>query len=84
MHQKATPRVAVDYYAKKIIKWRWLIYPWAVQEDLSCFIKRLSQTPASLEEARQQLSEEFGICISQRRLAEVYAFVQRQQDAKVP
>jgi hypoxanthine phosphoribosyltransferase len=80
MHQKATTRLAVDYSAKKIIKWRWLVYPWAVQEDLIGFIKRLSRTPASLQEARQLLAREFGLRIPQRRLAEVYAMMGRERD----
>lgn len=77
MHQKATTHVAVDYYAKKIIKWRWLIYPWAVQEDLSSFLQHLSPTPGSLEEAQQRLAEQFGVRISRHNLAAVYAFMDR-------
>lgn len=77
MHQKSTTHVAVDYYAKKIIKWRWLIYPWAVQEDISSFIKRLSPTPRALEEAQQLLAKQFGMRVSRRSLEEVYAFMDR-------
>ncbi len=77
MHQKTTTHVAVDYYAKNIIKWRWLIYPWAVQEDISSFLQHLSPTPGSLEEAQQRLAEQFGVRVSRRSLAAVYAFMDR-------
>ena len=77
MHQKATTHVAADYYAKKIIKWRWLIYPWAVQEDISSFLQQLSATPGSLEEAQQRLAEQFGVRIARHSLAAVYAFMDR-------
>lgn len=75
MHHKTTTRVATDYYAKKITRWRWLIYPWAVKEDISSFIMRLSRTPASLEEAQQLLAEQYGINIPLRSLEHVYEFM---------
>jgi len=76
MHQKTTTRTGVDYYARKIISWRWLIYPWAIHEDVSAFLGRLSPPPASQQQARQQLAERYGIRISQRCLREVYEFMQ--------
>ena len=76
MHDKTTTRISVDYYARKIIRWRWLIYPWAIHEDLSAFLNRLSPPPPSLEKAQQQLADQFGIRVSQRCLREVYAFMQ--------
>jgi len=30
-----------DYYARKIIKWRWIIYPWAVYEDIAGFAEKI-------------------------------------------
>jgi hypoxanthine phosphoribosyltransferase len=77
MHQKSTTHVAVDYYAKKITKWRWLIYPWAVQEDISSFIKRLSSAPGALEETQQLLAKQFGLRVKRRSLEEVHAFMDR-------
>lgn len=31
-----------DYFSRKIVKWRWVIYPWAMFEDLSGFINRIT------------------------------------------
>ena len=76
MHHKTTTRMGVDYYARKIIKWRWLIYPWAMQEDISAFLKRLSPLPSSLEQAQQQLADQYGIHISQQILRIVYDFAE--------
>ena len=45
VHHKTVTHFEADYFARKIIKWRWLIYPWAVTEDVSAFLKRL--TPVS-------------------------------------
>ncbi len=71
MHHKAISNVGVDYFAKKIIKWRWLIYPWAITEDISGFLESLS--PETVEEAQQLLAEQFGIKIPSQRLKEIYA-----------
>jgi hypoxanthine phosphoribosyltransferase len=77
MHHKTTTRIDVDYYARKIIKWRWLVYPWAMQEDISAFLERLTPSPSSLENAQQQLADQYGIRISRKLLREVYEFAGR-------
>ena len=76
IHHKTTTRLDVDYYARKIIKWRWLIYPWAIHEDVSAFHNRLSPPPISLEKAQQQLADQYGIRISQRCLRDIYEFME--------
>ena len=30
-----------DFYAQKILKWRWIIYPWARYEDLAGFTEKI-------------------------------------------
>lgn len=75
MHQKITSPYPVDYYAKKIIKWRWLIYPWAVFEDVSGFLRRKETPPTSIEEAELYLSEFFNIHLSRKRLESILSFV---------
>lgn len=70
MHQKSGTTIQVDYSARRIIKWRWLIYPWAVNEDISGFLQRLA--PASLEEAQRLLARQFNIRLSLRRLEAIY------------
>lgn len=70
MHHKIISNVDVDYLAKKIIKWRWLIYPWAITEDISGFLEQLS--PKTVKEAQQLLAEQFGIKIPTQRLEGFY------------
>lgn len=71
MHDKRVTHYKVDYFAKRIIKWRWLIYPWAINEDVSAFIQRLSPPPKTLVEAQQGLAEQFAIHISIKELREI-------------
>ncbi len=77
MHRKTTTHFSEDYYARKIVKWRWLIYPWAMKEDISSFLQRLVPAPDTMEQAQQQLAEHFGINISQQRLKDVYEFMEK-------
>lgn len=37
LHKAVCPKVP-DFYARKVVKWRWIIFPWAVVEDLSAFL----------------------------------------------
>ena len=71
MHDKHVTQYKVDYFAKNIIKWRWLIYPWAINEDINGFIARLSPPPKTLSESQQRLAEQFDIKISLKRLCEI-------------
>ena len=77
MHHKAVTHFEEDYYARKIIKWRWLVYPWAVTEDVSAFLQRLTPAPGSLEDASQLLAERFNIRLSRQRLRDIYASMSR-------
>lgn len=77
MHHKAVSLFDADYSAGKIIKWRWLVYPWAVNEDISAFLKRLTPAPGSLEDAQQLLVQRFNIKISLKRLGDIYTIMER-------
>jgi len=75
MHHKTTTHRSVDYHARKIVKWRWLIYPWARVEDISDFIQRLAPVPKTLQEAQQQLSKQYGITISRHELKQLWEYL---------
>jgi hypoxanthine phosphoribosyltransferase len=61
IHYKTTSPLAPDFFGGSIRNWRWLIYPWAVTEDIGNFISRLPSQPESVEQANHQLLEHFGI-----------------------
>lgn len=75
MHHKLSTHFPIDYYARKIVKWRWLIYPWAVFEDITGFLQRMTPFPETLEEAQQRLLEQYAIKISQKQLKDIYTFM---------
>jgi len=75
LHHKTVSSIAPDFYAKKIIKWRWLIYPWAVIEDLCGFIAAMEPPPKSMTEVSDRLETEHGIKVSQTVLKDAYALL---------
>jgi len=80
MHHKIVSHFSVDYYAGKIIKWRWLTYPWAVSEDITSLLRQISPQPANVEEAQQQLKQRFDVHIPRKQLEQVYTFYINRTD----
>jgi hypoxanthine phosphoribosyltransferase len=71
LHHKKTSTVEPDYYAHHIIKWRWIIYPWAVTEDLTGFIDRMPHRPVDAGEAVMLLQKYCGLRIRQSLVEEI-------------
>ena len=75
MHNKLSTHCSVDYSARKIVKWRWVIDPWARVEDISDFIRRMTPMPETLQETQQQLSKQYGIIISRHELKQFWEYL---------
>ena len=73
LHHKNSSSVDPDFYARRIIKWRWIIYPWAVFEDVSGFLDRLSVKPADAEEAVGLLEKHYGLHVRREMVEEILA-----------
>ena len=59
------------YYATKIVKWRWIIYPWAIVEDVSDFVEVMKDRPGTVEGIRKRLEQDFGLKIRMSVLSDV-------------
>ena len=71
LHYKTCSTFVPDYWAEKQDEWKWIIYPWAVYEDLTGFIERVLIKPMTHEEIRKALKSNFDISISKKDLAEM-------------
>ncbi len=71
LHHKAVSRFRPDYYAQKVVKWRWIIYPWAVTEDLTGFIRRMQPRPATVGDIVDRLAVDHGIRVARHVLRDV-------------
>lgn len=72
LHHKMASTVVPDYYAHKVVKWRWLTYPWALLEDIEGFLARLEPPAYTAEEAAQRLESQFRIRIPRQILSALF------------
>jgi hypoxanthine phosphoribosyltransferase len=72
LHHKKISTITPDYYAQKIVKWRWITYPWAIVEDVQGFIKHLDPEPANVRAAIDYFYKSYRIKISQQIMEQVY------------
>ncbi len=59
LHEKTGSPVRADYAAGSIDEWRWLIYPWAVVEDVGGFLREMRPPPTDVSEADRRLREDY-------------------------
>lgn len=75
LHHKTVSRYRPDYFATRVVKWRWIIYPWAVAEDVSSFIQAMQPKPTDIADIGQRLKSDHGIRLSPAILADVAALL---------
>lgn len=47
LHHKTVSSYTPDFYAERVEQWRWIIYPWAVIEDLRSILAKMESPPAT-------------------------------------
>ena len=68
LQHKKQSTLKPDFYAKTLIKWRWIIYPWAVVEDIGGFLRAMPVLPESIEAASTMLQADHGVTVPPRLL----------------
>ncbi|MGD2074558.1 MAG: phosphoribosyltransferase [Gammaproteobacteria bacterium] len=71
LHHKNVSDFEPDYFAEEVVDWHWIVYPWALIEDLSGFLREMRSPPASAEAFDAFLREQHGIRVSREMLEEV-------------
>ena len=80
LHHKAVSSFVPDFCAAEVTEWRWLIYPWAILEDVSGFIRELGLTDASPERMQAAIEADYGVQISGEILSDANALVRHAID----
>jgi hypoxanthine phosphoribosyltransferase len=75
LHHKVTSALTPDYWAKRILKWRWITYPWALVEDLTVLASRMRPPPKDEKALWRKLRDETGIALPERLFSQVAAVV---------
>lgn len=61
LHHKSVSSFVPDYFASEVSEWRWIIYPWAVMEDLRSFLGDMTPPPPDLASFSARLRDDYGI-----------------------
>lgn len=73
LQQKQVSPFIPDFFGAGIRTWRWIIYPWAVHEDIGGFLGRMEagERPGSVQEAAAFFSRHYGIRVPNRVLEDI-------------
>lgn len=78
LHEKTSSPIRADHAAATITEWRWLIYPWAVVEDVGGFLRQMQPRPTSVAEAAERLQADYGLQLPEQQLTRLLALVQQE------
>ncbi|RLI90346.1 MAG: phosphoribosyltransferase, partial [Candidatus Altiarchaeales archaeon] len=76
MH-KSTSDFEPDFYAEKIERWIWVIFPWNFNEDVGNLIKRILKDKGNLKpmEIREELKKNFDLDVDLKDVEEVLSYL---------
>jgi len=74
LHEKTSTVQPADFRAIVIRQWRWILYPWAVVEDVGQFVRDMRPTPQNMGEIRKRLDDQYGLAPSPAQLDRVLHF----------
>lgn len=84
IHHKIESRIVPDFHARKILKWRWIIYPWAVVEDLSAFARGFEPPPGDPDTLGRLLWSERRLKVKRATLEDVLALMAVPTRSRTP
>jgi hypoxanthine phosphoribosyltransferase len=68
LHEKSNTVFPANYVGVYLKRWKWLIYQWAMTEDVLSFLQRDGLLNATLDKAQQHLLDTYKLKVSQQRL----------------
>jgi hypoxanthine phosphoribosyltransferase len=75
LHHKTVSAFEPDHYAAVVKKWRWIVYPWAVTEDLAVLIGAFEPATRDRETIQRQLLAHHGIEPSVEQIEDALALI---------
>jgi hypoxanthine phosphoribosyltransferase len=72
LQHKTCSTFVPDFYALKIIKWRWIIYPWARYEDLAGFLEKIIlHKSLNLSQIITEFKNRYNLAVKEPELLEI-------------
>ena len=75
LHHKQVSRFTPDFYAQRVVKWRWITYPWAVVEDLTEILAQRVPVPLHAAQVERCLAGGIGLRLPKAVLDQVAPIV---------
>lgn len=75
LHHKAVSRYTPDFYANIVEEWRWIIYPWAVMEDLRSMLRDMDSPPATAEDLASYIKQKHDLVVPRQSLEDVLSIL---------
>ncbi len=76
LHHKVTSSFVPDFYAKKVVKWRWIVYPWAMIEDVAGIIGTLEPRATDVPQIMARLERDYGLRLPRRTVVDALTFME--------
>ena len=77
LHEKSSARANADFHAEAVEAQRWLLYQWALVEDVIGFVDRMAPRPTTAHEARDRLVAEFGLRLTDAQWQKAHDLMDR-------
>ena len=78
LDHKLTSDFHPEYFSHTIVKWRWLIYPWAVMEDIGSLLAKIDSQPSTVEEAASAFLETYRCKLPRQLLEDLFAKMKKE------
>ena len=77
LHEKSLAHANADFRAEAVEARRWLLYQWALVEDVIGFVDRMAPRPTTAHEARDRLAAEFGLRLTDAQWQKAHDLMDR-------
>ncbi len=74
LHEKSTTQCPADFHAEQVQQWRWVLYPWAVTEDVGQFARQMAPAPETAPELNARLHRDYGLDLDSAELERVIRY----------
>lgn len=71
LHEKSHTILETDFTGERLKKWKWLIYQWAVTEDVLEFLSKDNMLQESNEKARKHLVDKYDLHVDEQLFKQI-------------
>ncbi len=75
LHHKTVSSYIPDFYAEVVQQWRWIIYPWAVMEDLRSILEKMDTPSATIEDFARYIKQQHQLEVSRQTLEDLFSLL---------